>query len=44
MTAIELRNETSHTYNPAVMNKVIHFVAEKFYPVVTQLESKLKCL
>lgn len=42
MTALELRNETSHTYNPSVMNKVIHFVAESFAPALTELNQQLK--
>ena len=42
MTALELRNETSHTYNPAVMKKVINFVAESFAPALTELDQQLK--
>ena len=42
MTALELRNETSHTYNPAVMKKVINFVAESFTPALTELNQQLK--
>lgn len=42
MMALELRNETSHVYNPAIMNKVIHFLADSFYIALKNLEQTLR--
>lgn len=42
MQGLEIRNETSHTYNPAIMKKVTHFIADDFYPVVRDLYFEMK--
>jgi nucleotidyltransferase substrate binding protein (TIGR01987 family) len=42
MTALELRNQTSHTYNPAIMKKVLNFIDESFAPVLIELNQQLK--
>jgi len=42
MAALEIRNESSHTYNAQVLDKVIQFIADKFYPVLCELHQRLE--
>lgn len=44
MSALEIRNETSHTYNPAVLKKVLEFVSKDFYSVLKDLNFQLQKL
>ena len=42
MEGLKLRNETSHTYNLEVMEKVLAFVAGPFHPALRDLYHELK--
>jgi hypothetical protein len=44
MDMIQSRNETSHTYNDAVSNKISKNIVNRYYPEFVSLETKLKIL
>lgn len=44
MLALEIRNETSHTYNKVVLKKVLDFATERFHPILRDLNKQLKQL
>jgi nucleotidyltransferase substrate binding protein (TIGR01987 family) len=42
MQALELRNESSHTYQAQIYEKFILFIHKEFFPIVQELYSYLK--
>lgn len=42
MSALQLRNLTSHTYDEEILKEVVTFVTNDFYPIVRDLYTKLK--
>ena len=42
MSALQLRNLTSHTYDEEILKETVTFVTNDFYPIVRDLYTKLK--
>jgi nucleotidyltransferase substrate binding protein (TIGR01987 family) len=42
LTALDNRNLTSHTYDEAILETMVEFIAEQFEPLVTTLYSDFK--
>ena len=42
MSALEKRNLTSHTYNPALLQETLDFIHKAFYPALRDLFFRLK--
>ena len=42
MEALERRNQTSHIYNPKILESVLKFINERFYKIVRDLYYELK--
>lgn len=42
MEALSRRNLTSHTYNPAVLEKTLAFLRTEFYPVIEKMHATLR--
>ena len=44
MDMIKARNQSSHTYNPAVAEKIVRDILEHFYPAFTSMAKKFTAL
>jgi nucleotidyltransferase substrate binding protein (TIGR01987 family) len=44
MDMIKARNQTSHTYNTAVAEKIVHNILENFYPAFSNMAIKFTVL
>ena len=42
MDAVDIRNKTSHTYNPDIFKEVVNFIQKRFYSLVRELYFTLK--